>query len=368
MTYIDKLLIGICGKLQLPTELYNQADDRYQTISNRIENDAVFTDTELKMYAHGSFRLKTTVRPLKENEYDLDFVVQIPESDDMTPQQLYDHIFRILSSDGIHNDMVEKKSRCIRVNYKNDFHLDIMPGKLINAETNEIIVPDRELKGWYHHSNPIGYAEWFENQAKIRINEMYQRGMIIASAEPLSEQEMVAHLEPLRRATQLIKRYRDVYCDKNNKEPVRSIVLCTLLGQTNSEYLGEINIINDFCKHVNMKMADSDGEPFEVRNPVVDEVLTEKWSENQQNYEDFIDMMRSLTKDIQRLATLSTNTEAAELIKKMFGEEITVSVIKEQAEIVRLARENGTLGINANGVLNTLSEGILLRKNTFYGE
>ena len=368
MRYADRLLIGICEKLQLPSQRYEQADERYHTIAEIIERDEVFRGIDLRMYAHGSFRLKTTVKPLKGNEYDLDFVVEIPKKETMTPQQLYDHIFRILSNDGVHNHMIEKKSRCIRVNYKNDFHMDIMPGKVFNVATKEIIVPDRELKGWYHHSNPIRYAEWFEEQAKTRIAELHKKGIFAESAEPLSEQEMASKLEPLRRATQLIKRYRDVYCDKNGKVPVRSIVLCTLLGNISSEYFSEISIINDFCTYVNTQISYSGREPFEVRNPVVDELLTEKWEENKRNYTDFVGMMQALTADMQKLTMISTCTETGNQIKRMFGDEITVSVITEQAEAIKQSREAGRLWVNSSGILNWQAEGARVRNNTFYGE
>lgn len=368
-SYRDELLVGICRKLQLPPSMYDQADKRYHIISDTIQKDDVFENIDLRMYPHGSFRLKTTVKPLSENEYDLDFVVEIPSGVMMTPQQLYNHIYRILSNDGVHNDMVEMKSRCIRVNYANDFHMDIMPGQVINKDTNEIIVPDRELKRWYHHSNPIGYAEWFEEQAKTQILYDIDRQRIYkASAEPLSEQEIVTRLEPLRRAVQLIKRYRDVYCEKNSAEPVRSIVICTLMGHISSSYSSEIDIITDFCSYVKGKISEAKGKPFEVKNPVVNEVLTEKWTEEKQTYKDFVDMMKCLTNDIHELASATINTDIVVLVKKMFGESITNTVIKEQAENVSQHRDAGTLAVSSTGLLNTENVGATVKKNTFYGK
>ena len=98
--YVDKILLTICSKLQLPEYLYKLADERYHTIATIIESDPVFKNVELNMYAHGSFRLKTTVKPLNGEDYDLDFVVEIPENIQMTPQQLYNELYRILSHDG----------------------------------------------------------------------------------------------------------------------------------------------------------------------------------------------------------------------------------------------------------------------------
>ena len=366
--YTENIIIEICSKLQLQPSLYALADERYHTIADTIQDDAAFDNLELRIYPQGSFRLKTTVKPIKGNEYDLDFVAELPRNSNMTPRQLYDHIYRILSTDGIHNKMLEKKSRCIRVCYANDFHIDIMPGQAVDRLTNEIIVPDRELKNWYHHSNPIGYSEWFESQARTRIEYVLKSQRIQCSAEPIEEQEIITHLEPLRRAVQLIKRYRDIYCDKNNTEPVRSIVLCTLIGYISSDYSNEISIMMDFCKFVNRKIAASNGKPFEVKNPVIDEVLTEKWEEDEQNYIDFVNMMDALTEDLDKLNTYSTNASVIKQLQAMFGESITNDAVKKNAEKLNKARLAGTVTIGATGKLNATKAVATVKKNTFYGE
>lgn len=367
-TYTEKLLIGICQKIQLQPSSYDLAEQRYNTIADTIQNDSTFYNTELRMYPQGSFRLKTTVKPLAGNEFDLDFVVELPRMAPMTPRQLYDHIYRILSTDGVHNEMIEKKSRCIRVCYANDFHIDIMPGKSINRAINEIIVPDRELKGWYHHSNPIGFAEWFEKQAKSNIRTiLFEQRKTQFGAEPITDQEIATHLEPLRRAVQLIKRYRDIYCNTHNSQPVRSIIICTLMGYISSAYSSEIGIISDFCALVNNKIKAAGDKPFEVKNPVVDEVLSEKWVEDERAYVQFVGMMEELTKDVEKLKNSLTSVEIGFQVKKMFGENITNEVIKETAQPISAARTGGSLTVDSSGTLGTKAEGVTVKKNTFYG-
>lgn len=369
--YLDTILLTICNKLQLPESKYELAVKRYQTISQIIQAAPVFKGVELNMYAQGSFRLKTTVKPLGEEEYDLDFVVEISANTAgaMSPNELYNHIYRILSKDGIHNEMLEKKARCIRVNYANDFHLDIMPGKQIKSGKHEILVPDKELMQWYHHSNPIDYADWFEEQArKGIISEINKLRRIQCSAEPIEEQEIVTRLEPLRRAVQLIKRYRDMYCDMNNTEPVRSIVICTLMGEITSTYSDTLQIITDFCKYVKSKNNISNGKPFKVYNPVVDELLTEKWQEDSQNYIDFINMVRKLESDVIQLESKKLNKDIDLLLKTMFGETITNEAIKEYAKILNENRNKGVLAVDSKGRLNSLGLGKTVKKNTFYGD
>lgn len=370
MTYKRNLIIGICEKLQLPPSKYESASERYETISGIIQEDEAFKHIIIKMYPHGSFRLQTTVKPLSQNEYDLDFVVEIPKHAPMTPQVLYDHIYRILSHDGVHDKMIEKKSRCIRINYANDFHLDIMPGQCVNEATSEIIVPDKELKTWYHHSNPIAFANWFEFQAKKAIQfELNEHGVIKANTEPISDQIMAERLEPLRRAVQLVKRYRDIYCEKYGSEPTRSIILCTLMGNISSSYSDEIQIIQDFCTYVNGLIVQSKGKPFEIRNPVVDEILSEKWAENPKIFFDFSKMINALAHDILKLKAATINGDISSILKEMFGESITKDVIKERVETINHSRKNGLLGVTPTGVLSTLGTGIkAVKKNTFYGK
>ncbi len=365
--YIESILFGICEKLQLPPSLYDLANERYEIIIKVLKKDPVFKNVELNIYPHGSFRLKTTVKPLNGEEFDLDFVAELPIDSDMMPKELYAHIIRILRNDKDHKDLIEPKTRCVRVNYANDFHMDIMPGKLIDIDTNEIIVPDRDLKSWYHHSNPKGFADWFEKQARTRIlNEMLELRHAQFEIENISEQEVTAQLEPLRRAVQLVKRYRNIYCDRTKKEPVRSIVICALMGEITSFTGDTAQIISSFCDYVNGLIKKHNGNPFDVKNPVVDEILTEKWHEGT-NYQDFVDMMEALTTDIRAIQKCSSNSEVNSLTKKMFGEEVTNAAIVRHARILNESRQAGKLSVDQSGTLNTQSSGVPVKKNTFYG-
>ena len=110
--------------------------------------------------------------------------------------------------------------------------------------------------------------------------------------------------------------------------------------------------------------------PDVVRNPVVDEILSEKWNENSQFYMDFVKMIQDLSKDIVELSSFKTAVDIGMKVKKMFGENITSEVIKEQAEKISKARENGNLAINESGTLTMLNEGdavTIVKPNTFYG-
>ena len=109
------------------------------------------------------------------------------------------------------------------------------------------------------------------------------------------------------------------------------------------------------------------GKPFDVFNPVVDELLTEKWHEDN-NYNDFVSMMKSLSNDVARLMRCTNNQEANRLVKEMFGETITNSAITNYAKKINASRKLGELSVDSSGTLNTLGNGVSIKKNTFYGD
>ena len=101
---------------------------------------------------------------------------------------------------------------------------------------------------------------------------------------------------------------------------------------------------------------------------IVNEVLSEKWIEDTQNYKDFISMTEALKKDIHRLSALNINSDINTLLKEMFGETVTNDAIKEYAKSIGVQRDKGNLSVDSAGRLNISNEGNKIRKNTFYGE
>ena len=67
-------------------------------------------------------------------------------------------------------------------------------------------------------------------------------------------------------------------------------------------------------------------QPFEVRNPVVNEKLTEKWEEGN-NYRDFVDMMKALTADVTLLKQKTLNSEINPILKKMYSKNVKTRIL-----------------------------------------
>src|SRR5690606_13324762 len=104
--------------------------------------------------------------------------------------------------------MLEEMPRCWRLNYANQFHLDITPAVPHPLEPlPALVVPDRRLRRWVP-INPTGYRELFERRAALRLPLMAPAGGIRADVA-----DFPMHLGPkgvLRRLVQLLKHHRDL--------------------------------------------------------------------------------------------------------------------------------------------------------------
>ncbi|WP_337288907.1 nucleotidyltransferase [Candidatus Methylomirabilis sp.] len=364
---LDDLLERICSKLQISSAQHRLAQDRYETIGNwlgaRESPLAMFNPV---IYPQGSLRIGTTVRPCSGQEYDLDLVceVQLDWRQVERPVAVLDAVEQRLKKYDTYKTMLERKKRCIRVNYANEFHLDILPAcPDPSSGTTCVVVPDRDVRGW-KPSNPKGYAAWFESRAKTF--EVY----LAEHQEPLPSQEPVEMKAPLKRVVQLIKRWRDLkYADDQKIAPI-SIVLTTLAAehyggqQSTSEALAGIlaGIVASIPPR-NQRLL--------VLNPKnTKEDLSEKWDENPDAYEAFVSGIIAFHQSWQDIARGRGIPSVSATLRDLFGEDLTKSVVKEQAESIQKARSEQRLHMQkSTGILSglTTAGSVSVRSNTFYG-
>lgn len=74
----EALISDVAQALDIPTERYESADRSYRSVCSWLERpESRFVDVDIEVYAQGSFRLWTAIRPLTgEEHYDLDVVCE----------------------------------------------------------------------------------------------------------------------------------------------------------------------------------------------------------------------------------------------------------------------------------------------------
>jgi len=288
---------------------------------------------------------------LNGEDFDLDTVMHIYDLYyRYAPAEIYNALVAVIESDPYYRSICQKKDRCVRLNYKSDFHIDILPACMpVQNEREEIAIPEKYRQSW-SSGNPKGFANWFlgiANSVQQSMLRLYSESLLEAKveSEPLPEELYLK--TPLQRAVQLIKRRRDLYYN-NRDYPVSSIVLTTLMARF---YGGEASIFDAIDNTVS-KILNSYAESvkgtgrFKIVNPVnPDEDFTDSWSA--ENYKSFKNFINDFYYRWEKLKN-SFETSKQEYIE-LFGEGIYKKSLTEQFKT--FSRSSNDKVVNATGLI-----------------
>jgi hypothetical protein len=283
---LDGLLLQICDELQLAPARYDRAVQRYDTLNRALESAASpFRHFTPEIYPQGSMALGTTVAPIA-GPHDLDFVLQLArDHESVDPMKLIRALYDFLRQHGTYSSMTSLKNRCVRIEYADEFYMDVLPACRNGAVGGTCLkVPDRAAKGW-SDSNPLGYVKWFKKRGSIlNIDRVLDR------AAPIPEQEAVAEKDTLQLIVQLLKRWRDLYYRAEPELAPISVVLTTLAGLT---YRGERSVSQALSSALGgmLLLVDASRRSGErhlrVWNPSnTAEDLSERWDSRPAAYQD----------------------------------------------------------------------------------
>jgi len=367
---LDDLLARVCFELQLSPTRYQEAVARYQAVCRWLEAEGSPVSNYMPtIYPQGSMRIGTTVKPLGREEHDLDFVCefQIDPSTIEAPLELLRHVAARLKEHKVYRDLLEVKNRCVRLNYANEFHMDILPACPDPASGEDcIVVPDRQ-SAWWKPSNPRGYAEWFEERCIVTVPYQFsERKLAMDSAEPIPAQEASHEKATLKHVVQLLKRWRDIYYqDRCDVAPI-SMVLTTLAAQFYGGHWSVSESMTTILERIEGAVNAAMPGRIYVLNPAnTDEDLSERWDDPTQ-YAAFIEGIRALRAAWNRLTLDQTLEKSVGILEGLAGEP-TKEAFRKQARDLQAARDANFLKTGSAGALSVMS-GASVRPNTFHGE
>jgi hypothetical protein len=363
---LDELLYYACEALQLTPTLYEQAETHYRGAANWIGDvGSWFYNYDPDIFSQGSFRIGTTTKPIFQNEFDLDFVLQLAMNFRIDPLRLLDELENRLLANKTYAPMVERLNRCVRLNYADKFHLDILPA-VPDGEGTRIAVPDRKLAGW-KSSDPKAYAAWFQSRCVQRAVRFDKAAQI----EPLRPFATAAQKAVLQQVVQLSKRCRDRYpvFIKDCKLSPRSIVLTTLAAESYSGSDSTAVAIYGVVHTLRAQFA-SNRTPIEVWNPVNSlELLSEQWDSDPTAYAQYGRWLDSFASDLDKLLAAKTVPDIQRQLAVLFGDGIAHDAIIKHASRTDDLRKAGDLKVSTAGALMTGSgAAAAVRPNTFYGD
>jgi hypothetical protein len=358
---LDFLLEEICIALQLTDTQYYDAEEKYTAIGKWLaQPDSPLSLFQPEIYPQGSMALQTTVKPRQYEEYDLDLVLQIQQTNGGGPMALYEAVYNRLKDHEGYAQKIQRMRRCIRLNYANQFHLDILPACIDESRGGTCIkVPDRKLERW-KPSNPKGYRDWFEQRCS----------QVIAFAKkmqtPLPDNTPAQLKAILKRVVQLIKRHRDIYFQDKEDAP-RSVILTTL---TAHYYKGDLSIseallavLNNITEIIKTALP----ERIQVYNPTnEDELFSESWTTK--SYQEFEKFIYAFRDKMEKLVVTQGLDKIGEELSVLFGEEVGIRAVKSFMAHMNEAHDTQRLRFTATGLTTAVGSGRTIPKHTFYGK
>jgi hypothetical protein len=246
-----RFLEKVAEDIDIPPSKYHDAVDRYEAVGRWLEEGEYPCSGKLSIYAQGSFRLGTVVRPIRggvEASYDIDLVCEVPIGKQLTDPRAVKTMVgdRLREHETYRRLLDEEGKRCWTLEYAEQegvgFHLDVLPsipdprGLL---DTSVAITNKRGDTYEWSASNPKGYGLWFdsENQAAFNVALAEQKRALQARAPDIYARvddvpdQLVR--TPLQRSIQLMKRHRDVRfnIERYNSYAPISIIVTTLAAQ-----------------------------------------------------------------------------------------------------------------------------------------
>ena len=167
----------------------DQLANHEKALTGWLRGDPEFGPIMAGVSRQGSWAHRTIIRPLNGREFDADLLVQMrrQRSWSKDPRRYPEALYEAMLRSPRYRDKVELKTRCVRVTYAGDCHVDLVPYvhvPLYGLYDQQFIVNRRANE--FERVNPEGFVDWVRRKDRIA-----QR----ASADQLAAAEVLAGLQ-----------------------------------------------------------------------------------------------------------------------------------------------------------------------------
>jgi hypothetical protein len=138
-------------------------DTRTTAIENFLRQDEVFGPLLKTTIPQGSFAQKTIIRPRPDGTFDADMLVHLDPVPDWDACEYIGKLYTALGRSPIYAEMRHRRTRCVYIDYADEFHVDLVPyvesngsGYITNRKTDDFELTD-----------PKGFTGWLKDQHRI---------------------------------------------------------------------------------------------------------------------------------------------------------------------------------------------------------
>jgi len=337
---LSRILRDLSDEIDVPPSKYREAKAHYDAVGAWLgEDDSELAPYEPSISPQGSFALGTAVRPLGDDDYDVDAVCLLQLAKEQVTQQRLKAFVgaRLAHPRSRYKDMIDPKEggrRCWTIRYADgsNFHLDVLPaipddydwlvalGVPKEWAESAICITDR--KTWdrdpeWPRSNPKGYVAWFKDRMRTRLDEA-KRALAMEKQADVEEIEDFDVRTPLQRLIQILKRHRDVRYNGDEDKPI-SIIITTLAAQAYDNEADLADALLNVVPRMRQSIEPRDGVWW-VPNPVNPaENFADKWAERPRKAELFFEWLDTVEQEARHLLTDPGLARVGDYLGEAFG-------------------------------------------------
>lgn len=246
----------------------------------------------------GSWAHKTIIKPCSSKEFDADLVMFVKRNQKWEVKDYVKQLYQIFRNLDRYKDKVYLGTRCVTLDYADDFHLDIVPC-IVPDDYSDIFQVCNHRDNRFECTNPEEYTKWLLERNKSTGNNR------------------------LRHSIRLIKYLRD----SKGTFSAKSILLTTLIGQQvfNSDINNQAKYFTDIPTSLKTLIGRLDNylkaydEMPVVINPVLpEESFNRHW--DQKKYENFRECVKRYRTWIDDAYDEQNREESIRKWRKIFGE------------------------------------------------
>ena len=161
------------GAVNINADRLRQLDDHVAALKGCLREDEGLSPMLRGFVPQGSWAQRTIIRPLPGREFDADLLVDMKQQRAWAedPKQYLQAVHDSLRASARYRSRVELKTRCVRVVYANDCHVDLVPYIHTSGwfERHEIV---NRTANRFEEVNPDGFTKWMRRQDRLAAGNL----------------------------------------------------------------------------------------------------------------------------------------------------------------------------------------------------
>ncbi|WP_203837444.1 SMODS domain-containing nucleotidyltransferase [Winogradskya humida] len=137
-------------------------------LSGYLGEDSELSSIVKGFVRQGSWAHRTIIKPLPDREFDADLLVRMKRQPSWSadPRQYLLSMYETLAESGRYRSRITLKTRCVRVSYAGDCHVDLVPYVHEYGWFDRDLIVDRK-KNQFEEINPKGFSEWMLGRDRV---------------------------------------------------------------------------------------------------------------------------------------------------------------------------------------------------------